>query len=757
MSINPKLRPADKLPQLPEVGRIPDGKIFDLGGGKRRLVKSAALVHYEKDGALEDIDLTPREEGGVIIVDKAPYILKVQKSRVAFEYTSRRGGTTTVELTAPAYTPKEAVVVDNEVRWIDLVPGLDIYIRFHSFGVRTYRIIKSPGAPHSFFWKVTETKRKAFQNKKQTLGSEKDGHHLQIDYQETNTQDFGESIEYIAEETVGGQYAATKSRITRVKEWRDLTPDNYPLTIDPDITETIVDTADDGNSNADNGNMYTTSNLVYVGTSGGDDLVGGVRFRAVDVPQAVTIDLANLKTFTKTTANQTGKIYADDVDDAPTWQTTNEKMHQITKTTASADYTPSVDETTETNDVTNIVQEVVNRAGWASGNDMRFALFPGTITGSARFSDLSLGDGNEAILEIDYTDIIFVQRGTASLGSTDASTTATLSKAVDTSKAFVIVDANTTETNPDHNKVLGYFTTEGASQTGLTFERGLASGTVTIYWQVIEHSALSVQHGSIAIADASGTTGDGTITAVNLAKTMVIASHKATASSSITQWAGSTPTTHLTSTTNVRATLGATAAGDTTIRYQVVEFTDATTVQHETLSIGATANNATATISAVVLADSFIVGTYRTTESGQHQTKGGQFHFNSTTEVEALRGDTSGTTTCEVFVVELPSTAITQSHTIADVGDPTAQTITEVGHTSETFTIGSGRTSSGTGGGFDRNAFSTELSSTTNVNVRLGDTGATAPYELFVVELQDEPAATALKDIIMAGVIPFPR
>lgn len=402
--MNTKLRPADRMRQvgMTEVvnDRSLDSKLFRISDSKFKLIKSHAIVHYDKNGSLEEVDLTPRRVGNKIIIDKAPYILSIDTDRIGFDYTSRQGGHTRMDLKTPILSPSNPTIIDNEIRWDNIAPGLDIFIKFHSAGMRVIKTIKSPTAPTSFIWSVTEDKSKEFTSRDFTRGKDVNGKHIQITRQVVNRTQTTRTRSYDVEENITGNVAVVKSMFKRVKQWIPLQPADYPLEFNQDITETIGVTIDDVMDST--GGFFSTYTANYVGTTGGGDIFGGVRFRTIAIGQSDTIDSASLITFTKQTSAQTGKIYADDVDDAALWSS-GSPPSGITKTTASADYTPTTDEATETNDVKAIVQEIVNRGSWASNNNIRFGLFPGTITGNARFEDLSNSGTNEAILEINFT------------------------------------------------------------------------------------------------------------------------------------------------------------------------------------------------------------------------------------------------------------------------------------------------------------------------------------------------------------------
>ena len=104
----------------------------------------------------------------------------------------------------------------------------------------------------------------------------------------------------------------------------------------------------------------------------------GVRFNNVTVAQGATITSAKITYTGRVTDVPLGydqTIYGDDVDDSVNF-VDNANIISRTRTTASASWTTPIVTTADTEfdtaDLTSIVQEIVDRAGWASGNDMTF-------------------------------------------------------------------------------------------------------------------------------------------------------------------------------------------------------------------------------------------------------------------------------------------------------------------------------------------------------------------------------------------------
>lgn len=131
----------------------------------------------------------------------------------------------------------------------------------------------------------------------------------------------------------------------------------------------------------------------------------GYRFLNVTIPNAATINTATLSYYVTSTTRDDNEqdVYGNDVDDAATFTTAANNISSRTlttaKTTVSAD---SVGVGFYAVDVTAVVQEIINRAGWVSGNDL--ALIMDALTGVNLGLDMYDGTpANAAKLDIDYT------------------------------------------------------------------------------------------------------------------------------------------------------------------------------------------------------------------------------------------------------------------------------------------------------------------------------------------------------------------
>ncbi len=146
----------------------------------------------------------------------------------------------------------------------------------------------------------------------------------------------------------------------------------------------INQSSDDAEQNSNN-----TVDLVSGDLDLGDRPISGLRFSNLNIPQGATITNAYVQ-FTADKDNQSAAasytIKGQDVDNATTFTSTNNNLSGRTFTSASVSWNniPAWNTAGEsaaaqkTPDLTSVIQEIVDRQGWSSGNSL--ALF---VTGSS--------------------------------------------------------------------------------------------------------------------------------------------------------------------------------------------------------------------------------------------------------------------------------------------------------------------------------------------------------------------------------------
>jgi hypothetical protein len=177
-----------------------------------------------------------------------------------------------------------------------------------------------------------------------------------------------------------------------------------------EVTEHIPANEDDGHAYGTEGgswsNFSNSSMTIMCGISGGNEYGAYFRFTTVDVPKDATITEATLYA----TPGYIGgafdfRVYMNDVDSASR-PTSASNVQNATLTDAYTTYNAgdlSVDSYAEF-DVTDAVQEVVNRGSWSSGNNMMALLrYNDTDDYVISFYSKNMGYGNDAYLYIVYS------------------------------------------------------------------------------------------------------------------------------------------------------------------------------------------------------------------------------------------------------------------------------------------------------------------------------------------------------------------
>ncbi|GAB5417812.1 MAG: hypothetical protein Crog4KO_24400 [Crocinitomicaceae bacterium] len=160
------------------------------------------------------------------------------------------------------------------------------------------------------------------------------------------------------------------------------------------------------------GDMYLASSDLEIGNDGGDEQYVGLRFQNVSVPQGAVISNAYIR-FRADENDGAGSqlniyIAAEDVDNAASFTAANNNISNRTLTTAQYTWPDgsvpawSNPNLYNTPDISALIQEIVDRGGWANGNAMAFVLWSDLGESSERVAD-SYEGGYPAELLFDYT------------------------------------------------------------------------------------------------------------------------------------------------------------------------------------------------------------------------------------------------------------------------------------------------------------------------------------------------------------------
>lgn len=282
---------------------------------------------------------------------------------------------------------------------------------------------------------------------------------------------------------------------------------------------------------------------------------------------------------------------------------------------------------------------------------------------------------------VEWTAGVTVQRGVTAM--TAISSTDVTVNTRDLTKSFVVMaGVLSAATNFIGSSIVGGWLT---TSTNLHLQKGATgSGTFDVAWQIIEYDACSVQADRITAASTDATR-TATVTAVNLAKSWLVLNFETNAGTSAQigdrLWRGElTNTTTLTFTREVAPASG--AGG--TLGWQLVEFTDATSVQRGQLAF-TTESSKTATLTSVDTTRAIV------SAAGYMNTMGStpkidvadptvtcfQLTLTNATTLTAARGATTQNGTLQWFAVEFPSAGatnvnLTDTLSLADVVSPSA-------------------------------------------------------------------------------------
>ncbi len=403
--------------------RTVQSKLFQFGDGVMMRKTSMGQIHYKEDrtNRVEDwkeIDLVPDAS---LRVSRVPYIAQASQSEVGFTYTSRLGGVYSARLievgTSGEAVPIESLNINPTVDgrrtyWRDLLPGLDVYILHTPMGVEFFKVLHNDAAPTRFVWEVISDEPAQFQSAHRSRAVDKDKKRARMTM---DIVDLG-LVEGKRHLRITEQFERQTSEVinlrTRERKWVD--GFTYPISIDvPDVTEDINAGSDDGEFHH---NSVQTS-VTYFNLVGASYIrmgnykasvgyAGGFRFSAVAVPQGATITLAELVLEVVSTPSNNPKmdVRGNAADNALDW--TTEDTLEMALTTASTAWSQTAGSTTVKIVVTDIIDEIIGRGGFSSGNAVKLAAMPiqtGTAVRDVLVKPYEISQGVAAHLEVTYT------------------------------------------------------------------------------------------------------------------------------------------------------------------------------------------------------------------------------------------------------------------------------------------------------------------------------------------------------------------
>ncbi len=172
------------------------------------------------------------------------------------------------------------------------------------------------------------------------------------------------------------------------------------------MTVLVAGSSDDAEEDQSSGTVTLTSTDLEFTSDGSTVQTVAMRFDSLAIPRGARVTTAYIElTADETQPDVTNlTLYGEAVDNAATFTTASKNISSRTKTSAAVSWTNipvwNVGVPYRTPDLSSLIQQVVNRPGWVTGNAMAFI-----VTGSGHRTAATF-DGNSAAapkLVIEYT------------------------------------------------------------------------------------------------------------------------------------------------------------------------------------------------------------------------------------------------------------------------------------------------------------------------------------------------------------------
>lgn len=371
-------------------------KSFALPSGLNRQIISIGPQHYYA-GGWHDIDCSLQAwDRATYECLRTPYIFRSHEGGIGCMYKSREGGFARMRLLHAAgktlrNVPSEAA--GNCLYYRDVATDADVHFQLRPAKVSAWTTLHSRHAPRSWTWEFIHSPPVGIAMT--VRGWDALGRPAEIKVERSTTRLKNGTYRTLLTKRWTG---AVWERDPETRKRRRVEPE-YPVVLDPDISEEMVNEFDDGTENNGTWNRY------FTGLGQPFNSYHAMwRWRTIAVAQGVTIDLATfkIKPYSHSGSGGAGTIYGYDTDDAAIWSNTI-KPSTVAKTSATATVTAGTGTTDRSFDITTIVQEIINRAGWVSDNDLGIVGLETSASGNnTNWYDYA-SSGKHGRLEIDYT------------------------------------------------------------------------------------------------------------------------------------------------------------------------------------------------------------------------------------------------------------------------------------------------------------------------------------------------------------------
>lgn len=172
------------------------------------------------------------------------------------------------------------------------------------------------------------------------------------------------------------------------------------------VSVTINSATDDAEENVNSGAVSTGSTDLEINYDGGEPQLVGMFFNNVTVPQGATVCTNTYLEFEADESNAEVTslfIFAEDADDAGALGTGNGDLSSRTPTSAQVPWTNvpawTAGVTYQSPSIQSVIQEIVDRPGWSSNNEMVLIVTGG---GGSRVAESNDGNGEEPVLHIEF-------------------------------------------------------------------------------------------------------------------------------------------------------------------------------------------------------------------------------------------------------------------------------------------------------------------------------------------------------------------
>ncbi|NRQ18358.1 RTX toxin [Ensifer sesbaniae] len=230
------------------------------------------------------------------------------------------------------------------------------------------------------------------------------------------------------------------------------------LAADP-IFETRLAAATDDIEEKSSGTISTNINDLDMGYDGTTRQTIGLRFTGIDVPRGAVITNA----YIQFTSDEVGTgaasfvIRGEDADDSTAFTAIKFNVSSRPTTDASVDWTPAswtvrgeAGIAERTPDLKALVQEIIDRGGWAALNDMAFVV---TGTGTRVAKSYEGGAAGAALLHIEYT---VPAAGSPIVFNTPADIDTATNQIVELATAGTVVGITASASDPDAGDTVSY-------------------------------------------------------------------------------------------------------------------------------------------------------------------------------------------------------------------------------------------------------------------------------------------------------------